>query len=54
MKDYILETKKMPLEQGTRTPVLNKSNFAALLTPGGRASKPGHIHDLCPMTPLLD
>lgn len=37
MKEYIITTRKMKLEQGARTPVLNKSNFDALLTPGGRA-----------------
>jgi len=25
------------MEQGTRTPVLKKSSFTALLTPGGKA-----------------
>ena len=27
MKVYILETKKVKLEQGSRTPILNASNF---------------------------
>lgn len=53
MKDYIIATKNMHLEQGARTPILNKSNFAALLTPGGRSSKPG-IQEFVPMTPLID
>ena len=54
MKNYIIETKYMTMEQGARTPVLNKSNFEALLTPGGRIQKQGHIKELCPMTPLID
>ena len=53
MKAYILETKGMVLDQGSRTPVLNRSNMDALLTPGGRLQKPG-IATMCPMTPLID
>jgi len=33
--------------------VLNKSNFAALLTPGGRPAKTG-IAEFVSMTPLID
>lgn len=54
MKEYIIATKNMPMDQGARTPILNRSNFEALLTPGGRASKPGIIREMCPMTPLID
>ena len=39
MKQYILASKHMPMEQGLRTPQLNKSNFTSLLTPNGRTSK---------------
>ena len=53
MKVYILETKKIKLEQGSRTPILNKSNFMALLTPGGRRQQPG-IVNFCALTPLVD
>lgn len=52
MKAYILQTKQMQLEPGSKTPMLNKSSMEALLTPGGRV-KPG-IANLYPMTPLLD
>lgn len=31
------------MEQGARTPVLKKSSFTALLTPGGKAQRHGHI-----------
>lgn len=54
MKNYIIETKHLTMEQGARTPVLNKSNFETLLTPGGRIQKQRHIKELCPMTPLID
>ena len=53
MKVYILETKKIKLEQGSKTPILNKSNFMALLTPGGRRQQPG-IANFCALTPLVD
>jgi hypothetical protein len=53
MKAYILQTKHLKLEQGSRTPQLNKSSMDALLTPGGRMQKPG-IANLYPMTPLID
>jgi hypothetical protein len=43
MKNYIIATINMPMEKGTRTPVLNKSNFTSLLTPGGKVAKLGHI-----------
>jgi len=52
MKAYILQTKQIKLDQGSKTPLLNKSSLEALLTPGGRM-KPG-IGGLCPMTPLVD
>ena len=35
------------------TPVLNKSNLDALLTPGGCPRRP-QIRDLCPSTPLIE
>jgi hypothetical protein len=54
MKDYLLATKSVTMEQGARTPVLNRSNFEALLTPGGRPQKPGMIKEMCPMIPLVD
>lgn len=41
MKDYILTSRKLPKDQASRTPILNKSNFDMLLTPGGRKPKPG-------------
>ena len=53
MKVYILETKKVKLEQGSRTPILNASNFQSLLTPGGRRRRPG-IDNFCALTPLID
>jgi len=40
MKQYILKTKTLQLDAGSKTPVLNQSNFNALLTPGGRPFKP--------------
>lgn len=48
-----MTTKTLTLDQGARTPVLNKSNFQALLTPNGHGRKAG-ILELCPSTPLLD
>jgi hypothetical protein len=54
MKDYLIATKSVAMEQGARTPVLNRSNFEALLTPGGRSQKPGVIREMCPMIPLVD
>ena len=54
MKEYIIATKNMPMDKGARTPILNRSNFEALLTPGGRAQKLGIIREMCPMTPLID
>ena len=53
MKAYILQTKHLKLEQGSKTPQLNKSSMDSLLTPGGRLQKPG-IANLYPMTPLID
>ena len=53
MKAYILQTKHMKLESGSKTPQLNKSSMDALLTPGGRTMKPG-VANLYPMTPLID
>lgn len=53
MKAHILKTKSLTLEQGSRTPVLNQSNFSALLTPGGRNFKPV-INDFTKLTPLID
>lgn len=53
MKAHILKTKSMTLDQGSKTPVLNQSNFSALLTPGGRNFKPV-IHQFTKMTPLID
>jgi hypothetical protein len=53
MKAYIMVTKNMKLDKGARTPVLSKSNFDVLLTPGNRPQKP-MIHGLCPVTPLID
>ena len=53
MKAYILQTKHLKLEQGSKTPLLNKSSMDALLTPGGRLQKPG-ISNFYPMTPLID
>lgn len=53
MKAYILQTKHLKLEPGSRTPQLNKSSMEALLTPGGRMQKPG-IANLYPATPLID
>ena len=50
---YILETKKVKLEAGSRTPILNASNFQSLLTPGGRRHQPG-IDIFCTLTPLID
>lgn len=49
-----MATRNMPMDKGTKTPVLNKSNFTSLLTPGGKVAKLGHIQELCPMTPLVD
>lgn len=54
MKDYLIASKYMPMEQGARTPVLNKSNFEALLTPGGKTKPQKLINELLPMTPLVD
>lgn len=54
MKDYLIASRNMPMEQGARTPVLNKSNFSALLTPGGKTPKQMVIKGLVPMTPLVD
>lgn len=54
MKEYIVTTKNMELQQGARTPVLSQSNFDALLTPGGSIVKHRHVKQLCPMTPLID
>lgn len=54
MKEYILASRNMPMEQGPRTPVLNKSNFSALLTPGGREPRQKIIDEFIPMTPLVD
>jgi hypothetical protein len=54
MKEYIVTTKNMELQQGARTPVLSQSNFDALLTPGGSMVKHRHVKQLCPMTPLID
>lgn len=54
MKDYILASRHMPMEQGPRTPVLNKSNFTSLLTPGGKTPKQKLVEELIPMTPLVD
>lgn len=55
MKAHILKTKTLTLDQGSKTPVLNQSNFNALLTPnpGGRAFKPVIKH-FTKMTPLID
>jgi len=53
MKAYIIVTKTLSLEQGARTPVLNRSNFEALLTPGGMNRRSG-IKELCPSTPLIE
>ena len=35
MKVYILQSKKLPKDQSSKTPILNKSNFELLMTPGG-------------------
>ena len=53
MKAYILKTKVLLLEEGSRTPVLSQSNFDALLTPGGRPYKPV-INHFTKLTPLID
>ena len=59
MKDYLLATRSMmhaphqTLQRDARTPILNRSNYAALLTPNGRPEKP-QIKNLVPMTPLVD
>ena len=53
MKSHILKTKSLTLEQGSKTPVLNQSNFDALLTPGGRQFKPV-INHFTKLTPLID
>lgn len=54
MKHYMVCSRSATMEQGARTPVLNKSSFAALLTPGGRTPSQRLIGDLIPMTPLID
>lgn len=54
MRDYILTTKNMVLQQGAKTPVLGQSNYDALLTVGGTLIKKNHVHQLYPMTPLID
>lgn len=43
----------MTLDQGSKTPVLNQSNFDALLTTDRRQFKPV-IHHFTKMTPLID
>ena len=53
MKSHILKTKSLTLDQGSKTPVLNQSNFDALLTPGGKMFKPV-INHFTKMTPLID
>mmetsp|Transcript_47630 Transcript_47630/g.62955 ORF Transcript_47630/g.62955 Transcript_47630/m.62955 type:complete len:183 (+) Transcript_47630:1799-2347(+) len=53
MKTHILKTKSLQLDQGSKTPVLNQSNFNALLTPGGRVFKPV-IRHFTKLTPLID
>jgi len=53
MKAYMIATKNLTLGQGARTPILTKSNFEALLTPGGLVRRTG-IKELCPSTPLIE
>jgi len=53
MKTYILQTKTLRLDQGSKTPVLSQSNFEALLTPGGRRFRPV-INHFTKLTPLID
>ena len=53
MKAHILKTKTLTLDQGSKTPVLNQSNFDALLTPGGRVFRPV-INAFTKLTPLID
>jgi retinoblastoma-like protein 1 len=52
MKAYIIQTKQAKMDPGSKTPMLNKSSYDALLTPGGRPDKPG-IRDFYPETPLI-
>lgn len=40
IKAHILKSKTLTLDSVSKTPVLNQSNFQALLTPGGRVFKP--------------
>lgn len=52
MKGYIIETKRLEMDQGSKTPVIKNHSFKALLTPGGR-EMPG-IPNFRKNTPLID